>query len=381
MVTRVLYAIDSLHGGGAETSLLEMVPALRKLGVEITIVTLLADDDTLAARIGDIGVDVRRFASRSWVGRLRAIRRELNGGSFDLLHTSLTWADLLGRIAAFGVPVPVVTSLVNSSYGPEHRSRSRYGDWSVRVAHGLDLFASRRTTIFHAISEDVGAVMTRRLRLRPERVRVAYRGRDALRLGRRTPERRDAVRRSLGVAPDVPLVLVVGRLDKQKAVDISLRAVAVLQSRMPDAQVLVVGRDGNAATDVKRIAATMHNVRLLGHRTDVADLMCAADCLSFPSRWEGLGGTLIEALALELPVVATDIGCIREVLGDIPWPLVRVDDPIGLASSLETVLRGDASLAETASRGRQRFEHLFTASRAADGMAAIYAQALEGNHK
>jgi glycosyltransferase involved in cell wall biosynthesis len=174
-------------------------------------------------------------------------------------------------------------------------------------------------------------------------------------------------------------VLVVGRLDKQKAVDVSLGAIEVLQSRMPDAQVLVVGRDGNAATDVRQVAATMRNVRLLGHRTDVADLMCAADCLSFPSRWEGLGGTLIEALALELPIVATNIGCIREVLGDVPWPLVAIDDPIGLASSLETVLRGDPSLAETSTRGRQRFEDLFTASCAADGMVAIYAQALEGH--
>ncbi len=373
---KVLFAIDSLHGGGAETSLIDMLPALRDRGIEPALVTLLADDNALTARIGDVGVDVARVRSRSWPGRIAELRRTLSRQAPDVLHTSLTWSDFFGRLAAVGVDVPVVTTLVNASYGAEHRRHSKYGAGGVLAVHALDLLASRRTTRFHAISADVGAVMTRRLRLRPERITVVYRGRDAVRLGRRTPARGDAVRRSLGIPPQAPLVLVVGRLDKQKAVDVSLRAVGMLNGTFSDLHTLVVGRDGNDAAHVRGMAAPMTNVRLLGHRVDVAELMCAADCLAFPSRWEGMGGTLVEALALELPLVATDIGPVREVLGDVGWPLIPVNDAPALAAGLARVLNGELPLAEIISRGRQRFESSFTIDHAADGMVDLYERAI-----
>jgi glycosyltransferase involved in cell wall biosynthesis len=373
---KILYAIDSLHGGGAETSLVDMVPALRARNVHLSLVTLLAGDDALTARIQELEVPIRRLAGYSWPGRFAELRRELHRLRPDVLHTSLARSDLVGRAAAVGVDVPVVTSLVNSFYGPEHRANSAYGPLAVRGAQVVDILAARRTTIFHAISHAVAEVMTRRLRLRPDRVEVVYRGRDETRLGRRTAERREAVRAALGIPADIPLVLIVGRLDLQKAVDVALRAVGILQRTAPDVQTLVVGRDGNAARDVRQLAASMPNVRMLGHRSDVPDLMCAADCLCFPSRWEGLGGTVIEAMALELPVVASDIGPIREALGDVGWPLAAVDDEHTVAAGLRSLLAGGQAVAEKVADGRRRFESAFTMTSVADGMVALYSRAI-----
>jgi glycogen synthase len=285
---KILCAIDSLHGGGAETSLVDMVPALRERNVHLSLVTLLPDDDALTARIQEPEVPIRRLAGYSWPGRFAELRRELHRRRPDLLHTSLARSDLVGRAG----------------------------------------------------------------------------------------ERRGAVRTALGIPAEAPLVLIVGRLDVQKAVDIGLRAVGILQRTVPHVQTLVAGRDGDAAREVHELAASMRNVHMLGHRTDVPDLMCAADCLCLPSRWEGLRGTLIEAMALELPVVASDIGPIREMLGDVGWPLATVDDEHTVAAGLRCVLAGGQAVAEKVADGRRRFESTFTMTSVADGMVELYSRAI-----
>jgi glycosyltransferase involved in cell wall biosynthesis len=81
---------------------------------------------------------------------------------------------------------------------------------------------------------------------------------------------------------------------------------------------VIAGRDGNATNSLQALARELDivdRVQFLGHRSDVADLMVAADVFVFPSLWEGLGGVLIEALALEVPIVSSDLDATREVLG------------------------------------------------------------------
>jgi hypothetical protein len=149
---KILCAIDGLHGGGAETSLVDMVPALRERNVHLSLVTLLADDDALTARIQELEVPIRRLAGYSWPGRFAELRRELHRLRPDVLHTSLARSDLVGRAAAVGVDVPVVTTLVNSSYGPEHRANSVYGPLVVKAAQVVDMVAARRTTYWKPAS-------------------------------------------------------------------------------------------------------------------------------------------------------------------------------------------------------------------------------------
>ena len=374
---RVLYLLDSLRGGGTETSVIEMLPALRERGVEPVLFTLLRHDDALASRVHELGIEFRRFDTHSWPRGLRELHGMLKHGEFDVMHTALIWSDLIGRALAVGTDIAVVTSLVNSSYGPEHRANSKYGPLAVRALQGLDALASRRTNVFHAISHEIAALMTRRLHLRPDRIEVVYRGRDPERLGSRTPERRVTTRAKLGIGADVPLVLCVARLDRQKAVDVALRALEIVRRSLPQAQMVVAGRNGNDGARLQAIAGSMQGVRLLGHRSDVADLMCAADCLCFPSRWEGLGGTLIEALALEVPIVASDIGPIRELLDGVGWPLAAVDDPNAFADGIQAVLTNRVPVTSLAEHGKARFDSHFTMAAIADEMVGLYARAID----
>jgi glycosyltransferase involved in cell wall biosynthesis len=109
--------------------------------------------------------------------------------------------------------------------------------------------------------------------------------------------------------------------------------------------------------------------------------MCAADVLSFPSRWEGLGGTLVEAMALRLALVASDIPPVAETIGDVGWPLVRPDDEEALADGLVSMLEQGTANDARKDAGERRFRQLFTAEAAAGGMAGLYQDVLRGTRR
>lgn len=372
----VMHIIDSMHGGGAESSIVEIAPGLASRGIRTSIVTLFPDDGGLEERLGASGIKHIRLGRRDPLSIIFQLRSLIRAENPDLVHTTLLFSNLAGRVSARAVHKPVVTTLANLDYGPEHRANSRYGAWAVRSVYCAELVTAPLTTRFHAISEEVAKVMSRRLRIPDDRVEVIYRGRVPARLGVHSQERRLRVRAALAIDETTPLVLSVGRLDQQKGVDTTINAFRYLVAQIPEAVLLVAGRPGNASSGIEAAAAQTPNVHLLGHRTDVPDLMCAADVLSFPSRWEGLGGTLIEAMALRLCIVASDIAPVAETIGEVDWPLVRPDDPRALAQRLASVLHDDAANEARRDVGVKRFQTLFTAEAACDGMAEFYSRAL-----
>jgi glycosyltransferase involved in cell wall biosynthesis len=376
----VMHVIDGLYGGGAETSLLEVAPALADRGVKTSIVALKEDDGSLEDRLRTAGIAPVRLKRRNPASLAIELRNIIRSERPDLLHTTLMWSNLVGRIAARAVRTPVVTTLANRDYGPEHRGDSRYGPWGVRAVHSAEVITGPLTACFHAVSEDVATVMRRRLKIPTDQIRVVYRGRDTSRMGSATLDRRLRVRAALSISATTPLVLSVGRLDRQKGVETTIAAFRHLLAQVPDAVLLLAGRPGNVSALTEALAQDTPGIRLLGHRTDIPDLMCAADVLSFPSRWEGLPGTMIEAMAMRLGIVASDIPPVVEVLGNVDWPLVPPDDPLALASGLASVLRGGAVNDAQRGAGEKRFRALFTAEAASEGMVKLYQDVLHRTH-
>jgi len=163
---------------------------------------------------------------------------------------------------------------------------------------------------------------------------------------------RDQVRGEMGIG-DAPLVLAVGRLHSQKDYPTLVAAMARLQSRDPR-PVLVVAGDGPEESAV-RAAIARHGVsaRLLGRRSDVADLLRAADVLALSSVWEARALVIQEAMQVGLPVVATSVGGVPELVGDDAL-LVAPGDVPGLASALADVLDFPEQAATRASRALAR---------------------------
>lgn len=374
---RVAYCIDSLARGGAEQSLALMAGPLVASGVELHVGYLKPDHDlaaaleTAGARVTFIGGETARVRMSRLNGWVRATNPEL-------LHTTLLEADLLGRLVGFRRRVPCVSSLVNSHYGAEHRDNSPNGPARVVAAQGLDLLTGKLVRAFHAVSASVATTMAKRLLIPRSSITVVPRGRDSSIMGRRTAERRQATRAALNLPAEALVGLCVGRLDRQKGIDTAIDATLRIQESLPQFQLLVAGRDGPHAAEIRAHGAERHGVRFLGDRGDVADLMVAADVLVFPSRWEGMPGTVIEALALELPIVASNIPTNAEVLPPDIGDIVQVDSAGELADTV--VRRLSATAAENACRsamGRSRFEENYSIEVCAARMKAFYESALK----
>ena len=373
---RVLHLIDSLAPAGAERSLAAMAPLLVAAGVHL-------DVGTFSARRGlqdvlrEAGASVVELPRPTRGGRARAAAGLIRSLRPDLVHTTLFEADIAGRLAAVATGVPVVSTWASVAYGPEHLASPGLQPWRVRGAHAVDAATARAVRRFHAVSHHVAEVMGRRLGVRSSKVEVVHRGRDPVTLGRRSPERQAAARVGLGVDTET-LVVAIARHEHAKGLDVLLDAWPVVRAGRPAARLVVAGREGEQTAALRAQAARLGiegSVTLLGTRDDVADLLCAADVFVLPSRWEGLPGALVEAMALEVPVVASAIPPVHEVV-DTHALLVPAGDAEALGRAVvEAVCDPEASTRRVAG-ARARFEAAFTIEVAARGMVAFYERAL-----
>jgi glycosyltransferase involved in cell wall biosynthesis len=377
---RVLTLIDSLDAsGGAERSLAAVAPHLVRQGIDLHVGYLHERPTPLESVIADAGASVHGPFERGRVARVLSLRRLIARIQPDLVHTVLFEADLSGRVAARLQRTPVVSSIVTISYGPEQAASPSIRPWKLGVAKRLDVASCRLVRRFHAITHHVADVMSARLGVERSRIDVVWRGRDPSTLGQRDPGRHERVRGSLGIGDGDRLVLSVGRNVWPKGQDLLLDAFAPLREVVPNAVLAIAGKPGPMTPGLEaQIAASglADRVRLLGARADVPDLLAAADVLAFPSRWEGLGGTLIEAMALETPIVASDIPTTREVVGSDVATLVPDRTVASWVSALAEVLDGDRSLPARTQNGRKRFLEHFTAEAEGSQMVELYERAL-----
>jgi glycosyltransferase involved in cell wall biosynthesis len=147
------------------------------------------------------------------------------------------------------------------------------------------------------------------------------------------------------------MLLAVGRLHPQKDYPTMLEAVARLQARSPQPMLVIAG-DGPDAEEIAALARELGvRVRLLGRRDDVADLMSAADLLVVSSVWEARALVVQEAMQMGLPVVATDVGGIAELVADAAI-LVPANAPVALAAAIEKVLDNPVEARQRADHGR-----------------------------
>ncbi|MDA2808113.1 glycosyltransferase family 4 protein [Nocardiopsis suaedae] len=186
------------------------------------------------------------------------------------------------------------------------------------------------------------------------------------------PERpRKRVRAELGVGPDRPLLLVVARLAAQKGLEVLLDAVpkAVAGGARP---LVAIAGEGPLRPELeRRIREGGVPVRLLGHRTDVADLLAAADAFILPSRWEGPSLVVMEALRAGLPVVATRVGGIADLYEDCAL-LVPPGDPGALAAAVRRVLDEPGLAGRMSARAHEAAARLPTEEDTADQLEALY---------
>lgn len=173
--------------------------------------------------------------------------------------------------------------------------------------------------------------------------------------------------------------LAVGRLERQKGFDVLVDAVARARATGADLVLDICGH-GTQRTmleaAIERKGVSEH-VRLLGQRDDAQELMLRADALVHPARWEGFGLVLLEAMRAGLPVVATRVGAIPEVVADgESGLLVEADDAAALAVAMTRVATDDALLARLGRAGNERLRAVFPPTATARQTREVYDEAI-----
>lgn len=275
----------------------------------------------------------------------------------DLVHAHGLRVAALAALALAGRPVPLVATLHNAA--PDGRG-------GAAIHHALERVVAQRADLVLGVSSDL-VRSAAALGARAELAVVPSATMPRLSLDRY------AVRSGLGVEPRVPLLVTIARLAPQKDLDLLLDAVAILRKRHGLSLMSVVAGDGPLRARLQGHARERDlPVRFLGHRTDVADLIAAADVVVSTARWEGQPVALQEALHLGAAIVATDAGGTADVVGDAAL-LVPVGDAESLASALADVLSHGSVRDDLRSKAVHRAAELPTAADAIDAALAAYA--------
>jgi glycosyltransferase involved in cell wall biosynthesis len=280
-----------------------------------------------------------------------ALRRAVRG--VDLVHAHGLRA---GLAAALTGRRPLVVTLHNAVLGTGLSRRTlAAGEWVV----------ARRADLILAVSPD----LVRRARdLGARDVRFVPVGAPRLAPARDAAE----LRTELGLE-DQPLVVAVGRLHPQKAPELLIEAATRWRTLHPTPAVVLVGDGPLRAQLEERIGTSGAPVRLLGHRTDRADLLAAADVVVLASRWEGWPLVLSEALQLGRPVVATAVGGVPELAGS-GAVLIPAGDVDALDGAVRQLLADPGRRAEWAERAAARAAQLPTEADTANQVRRVYAE-------
>ena len=198
--------------------------------------------------------------------------------------------------------------------------------------------------------------------LRPESVRVIYNGVDTAVFRPAEPAERDSLRRSLRVPGDAIVLISVGSLKPIKGFDVLLDAFAPLAKREPRARLVVVG-DGPDRTALEARARALQidgQVTFLGLRDDVHALYRMADALVLASRTEALPTVILEAMASGLPVIATNVGGVPEMVEpDASGLLVAPENAAALSDALQRVVASNETRRRLGGRGRAIVQERF----------------------
>jgi glycosyltransferase involved in cell wall biosynthesis len=165
------------------------------------------------------------------------------------------------------------------------------------------------------------------------------------------------VRSELGIDPGAPVVGTVCALRPQKALEVLVDAAVPLSRRFPDLQVLIVGSGSEAEMLERRIGelGLTATVRLVGHRSDIPDVLQAFDVGVCCSDFEGTPLSILEYMEAGLPVVATRVGGVPDLIASGEQGLlVEPRDPAGLASAVSGILDDPARAAAMGAAGRAR---------------------------
>lgn len=369
---RVLHLITRLPIGGAERLLLGILRNLDPNEFD-SIVCCIQDRGELADEVEALGIPVIVLELMRKGGHDRqvvpALRRIMREHRIDLIHTHLYHANLYGRLAARKEGIPAIASVHNT-----YKKRKWY-------RHLINRWLAGKTFVVTAGSEDVEKDLLTVDRLSPKKVVRLPNSIDLSRV--ETSLSVTEAKARFGFTDNEVVIGTVGRVEEQKGHVFLLEAFAQLRRRADGnrLKLLLVG-DGRLLPELKETAARLgisDAVCFPGNIAKLAEVYQAIDLFTMPSLWEGLSLAMLEAMAAGLPMVATEVGGARDVLGNNQWGLlVPPHDAAALASAIDSLLDDPDTAARLAAAGKARVHANYSVAALAHQLSGLYRAAALG---
>jgi glycosyltransferase involved in cell wall biosynthesis len=375
----VAHVIHSLGAGGAEAVLVELARAASPAGIRLVVVGLsdAMSDDGVDNRVVPLlrqqGAVVHEMHSGRYdataIARLAKLFREEH---VDLVHTHLKHADLVGGLAARLVGVPSVSTLhvIDIATSRMHRLRVKVAVVARKFLSSavIALSSAQRGWYAHYAGAAAPIVVLPNGIVEPEVTRD-----------------RAQVRAELGVSDDAVLAVCASLMRPEKGHAELLEAVRLLPADNP--VIVALAGDGPLFGKIHSAVATdpvlAQRIRILGFRSDIADLIAASDFVVQPSLEDALPTSLIAALAGGRPIVATRVGGIPDIVGPGCGVLVAPGEPSALGAGIAqmaTIIGSEADAsAEIGRAARERYETVFSADVWVSKLRALYETVLGRN--
>jgi glycosyltransferase involved in cell wall biosynthesis len=362
----LLHVIYSLEIGGAEMDLVTKAKVLvEEYGYHIAIACLLRRGELVEeAKRNGIRVIGPVMSGKSDIRVIPRLVRTMRSGKFDIVHTHMFASNFLGRLAALLAGVSVIVSTVQLI-----AEREKW--WEILLDRALQL----KTGMMITSSQAVRRSFIER-GIREDKITTIYNGIDFSRFdGIDRVEARNRIRPELGLEDSTFLVGTVARLQRVKGVECLIEAANYIVESVPDARFLIVGDGPQKAELEYRIKQLDLSSRFIfaGTRGDVPAILSALDLFVLPSLSEALGIAVIEALLMRVPVVATNVGGVPEVVKNRETGLlVPPKDPIRLGEAIAYVYSNRDRAIAMARAGERRVRGMFEISRLARKQVELY---------
>ncbi len=372
---RVVHIIKVIRIAGAEQHLITLLGGLRAQQIDAQMILLVEPDKPMENYIAALNfqgvpvkpIVIRHHADVTLVPRLKTEMEKL---APDIVHTHLIHADLYGTLAARWLGVPIISSRHNDD---AFRYRT-----PVRLVNRM---LWRMTTAGIAISDAIAQFSITVEGAMPKQMHRIHYGLDS---SIRPLDRSDSKKKLITefkLPADIKLIGMVCRLVEQKGVRYGLEAFIQIATNLPTAHLLIAG-EGPLRSELEvrvKEAALADRVHFLGWRSDAPTLMAALDILLAPSLWEGFGLVMLEAMAQQTPIIASNVSAIPEVvISRETGLLVAPRDVNGLKDALIELLKDGALRQHMGLMGRDRMETAFSATRMVRETIELYHTITDG---
>ncbi|PKV63219.1 glycosyltransferase [Pontibacter ramchanderi] len=367
---KILFVIDTLNIGGAEKSILEMAPYFTHI---TPIVVHLYKGDILKKDYEAQGIKVISLnitGGYSFRSAIKKLRKVIKDEQPDLIHSSLLRSSLVSRWVSHWDKIPHIGSFVNDSYvANRYASLTRMAKYKLSLFESIDRLTAHWCDKYIAITQTIKISNQNYLNIPADKVDVIPRGRELDKFVN-LPNKTDN---------DVFTFINVARLINRKGQADLIEAFYRLNQKHSNVRLLFAG-DGPSKEAYNALINSyqlQNKVKLLGSRSDIPELLSKSDCFVMPSHFEGLGGSIIEAMLAAKPIIASDISVLSENIqhnkNGLLFKLGSVDD---LVSKMEYMILNREKAKIMGQVGRQYAIEKFDLSKIARQYEAIYLKVL-----